>query len=233
VSLPAVSVIVPVRDGERYLGEALESALNQQPQPLEVIVVDDGSGDASATVAESFGSPVRVLRQPSAGAGPARNRGIAAARGDVIGLLDADDLWTPNALSARLPEFERVPAPDLVWGWVRQFRSPDLDPALANRIRCPEASQPAHLTSGLLATRRAIESVGLFRSDLAVGEFIDWVARARELGQREAIVSELVLWRRLHASNQGVRHREDLGDMARVVKASLDRRRAADLGELG
>jgi glycosyltransferase involved in cell wall biosynthesis len=232
VSLRSVSVIVPVRDGEPYLGEALTSLVEQDVSPLEVIVVDDGSQDGSRDVALSFGGPVRVIEQDPTGLGAARNRGIAAARGDVIGLLDADDYWTPTALAARLPVFERPPMPDMVWGRMRQFRSPDLAPEVAATLRCPDSAQPARLPSGLLATRDAVDRVGPFRTDLTLGEFIDWMARARELRLGEAIVDDLVLWRRLHGENAGMRRRDSRGEMALVIKAMLDRRRAADSGEL-
>jgi glycosyltransferase involved in cell wall biosynthesis len=227
MTLPTVSVVIPVRDGERYLPEALASALHQVPPPAEVIVVDDGSRDGSRSVADSFGAAVRVIAQEPAGAGAARNRGVAAATGEVIGFLDADDCWCPDALAARLAPFERRPAPDMVWGWVHQFHSPDLDPVAASRLRVPEEAQPGHLVGGMLVTREAFDRVGPFRSDLAVGEFVDWMARAREQGLREVMVDAVVLWRRLHASNLGLRHQADRRDMARVVKSALDRRRAA------
>jgi hypothetical protein len=78
----------------------------------------------------------------------------------------------------------------------------------------------------LLVKRPAFDRVGLFKTDLKVGEFIDWYARAMELGLRSKMLPELLLWRRLHRTNQGVRERQSVTDYARVLKASLDRRRA-------
>jgi glycosyltransferase involved in cell wall biosynthesis len=95
---PTVSIITPCYNGAKYLRETLESALNQTHPPLEVIVVDDGSTDDSAAIAESFGPPVRVIRQQNQGESVARNRGIAEAQGTQILFLDADDLLHPEAL---------------------------------------------------------------------------------------------------------------------------------------
>lgn len=94
----SISVITPCYNGARYLGETIESALAQTQPPLEVIVVDDGSTDDSAAIAESFGPPVRVIRQSNQGESVARNRGIAEARGTHLLFLDADDLLHTEAL---------------------------------------------------------------------------------------------------------------------------------------
>jgi glycosyltransferase involved in cell wall biosynthesis len=217
---------MPVHDGERYLAEAIESVLAQTHRELEVIVIDDGSSDGSAVLAEAYAPAVRCFSQEAAGIGAARNRGVEMARGGFLAFLDADDLWKRRKLELQLGAFEREPRPDLVFGHMRQFKSPDLDDATAARIRCPDGLQPGYLPSGLLVARDAFERVGPFATGLQVGEFIDWMARARELGLTEVMVPEHVLWRRLHDSNQGVRHRRDLADFAQVLKASLDRRRA-------
>jgi glycosyltransferase involved in cell wall biosynthesis len=225
VSEHSVSVVVVVRDGARYLAEALTSALGQTAPPAEVIVVDDGSVDGSRQVAESFGSPVRVLAQAPLGIAIARNRGVADAGGELVAFLDADDIWPPGALACRLRGFEADPPPDVVWGWVRQFRSADLEPALAAQMRCPSGRYPAHLPGGALISRAVFTRVGPFAGDLRMGEFVDWVARARDLGIREATVPEVVLHRRVHADNHTRRHREDLADLTVALRRTLHRRR--------
>jgi glycosyltransferase involved in cell wall biosynthesis len=93
-----VSVITPCYNGSAFLAATLQSVLSQTQRPLEIIVVDDGSTDNSAAIAEAFGPPVRVLRQTNQGESVARNRGIAEARGTHVLFLDADDLLAPEAL---------------------------------------------------------------------------------------------------------------------------------------
>ena len=223
---PTVSVVVPARNAERYLGEALESILAQDPPPLEVVVVDDGSADATAALAQNHGAPVRVLRQPALGIGAARNRGVSAADGDIVGFLDADDRWATGALAARLDRLAGVDRPDIVWGCVRHFISPELNAQAAARLFCPPGVQVAHLAGGLLVRRAALARVGPFASDGRIGEFIDWVLRAREAGLGEATVDDVVLWRRVHGDSHTARNRDALSDVAHALKASLDRRRA-------
>src|SRR4051812_13046945 len=99
---PTISVVIPCYNGALYLRETLESALAQNYAPLEILVVDDGSEDDSAAIAESCGAPVRVIRQPNQGESVARNRGIDEARGDWVAFLDADDLWEPEKLERQV-----------------------------------------------------------------------------------------------------------------------------------
>jgi glycosyltransferase involved in cell wall biosynthesis len=99
--VPLITVIVPVHNGERYLGEALQSLLSQTFEDIEVIVVDDGSSDRSPTIAAQFVERDRrfhliVLPTPSGQPAQPRNTGIAAAKGTYIAFLDADDVALPN-----------------------------------------------------------------------------------------------------------------------------------------
>ncbi|HET9372772.1 MAG TPA: glycosyltransferase family A protein [Vicinamibacterales bacterium] len=94
----SVSIVMACYNGERFLAETLRSAIAQTKPPLEILVVDDGSTDGSAAIGESFGAPVRVIRQVNQGEAVARNRGIAEAKGTHILFLDADDLLAPESL---------------------------------------------------------------------------------------------------------------------------------------
>lgn len=97
-TIPTISVIIPNFNQARYLGEAIRSALNQTYRSMEIIVVDDGSTDNSREVAAQFGNQIRYLWQENQGLAGARNTGINASNGGLIGLLDADDQWLPNFL---------------------------------------------------------------------------------------------------------------------------------------
>ncbi len=98
----SVSVIIPCYNGAAFLSETLKSALGQTMPPMEIIVIDDGSTDDSAAIAEAAGVQVRVIRQSNQGESVARNRGIDEAKGEWIAFLDADDLWLPHKLERQL-----------------------------------------------------------------------------------------------------------------------------------
>lgn len=109
---PLVSIVIPCFNAERYVAEAVESALAQTHPRTEVIVVDDGSTDATTDVLRRFAGRVRRERQANAGPAAARNRGLALARGEFVQFLDADDLLLPTKVEACLAAF--TPDTDLV-----------------------------------------------------------------------------------------------------------------------
>ena len=113
-----MSAIVPVYNGERYLPQALDSALAQTYRNVEIIVVDDGSTDSSGDIAEKYAAlhphRVRVIHQSNSGTGAARNAGIAEARGQYIAMLDQDDVWAPMHLEESVAVLEREPSVGLV-----------------------------------------------------------------------------------------------------------------------
>ena len=104
-----VSVIIPTFNRSNLVSEALASVLAQEVVDLEVIVVDDGSVDDTASVLASFESAIRPLFQVHAGVSAARNNGIRAARGEWLAFLDSDDLWLPQKLSMQLEFFNKRP----------------------------------------------------------------------------------------------------------------------------
>ena len=225
---PLVSVIIPVYNYDRYLGEAIASVLSQTHQYLEVIVVDDGSTDQSGEVARSFGGRgVRYCHQVHAGIGPARNKGVELARGDFLAFLDADDRWPEEKLERQVEAFENHPALEMIFGQAVQLQNgPEWDAGVKDK-KPPEAGMvPGMVPGTMLIKRDAFFRVGKFPGGLKVGEFIDWYARAVELQIRSLVLPDLFLWRRIHDSNTGVRERQSVSDYARVLKASLDRRRA-------
>lgn len=109
-----IDVVLPAYNGSRVIRKALESALSQDVL-LNIIVVDDGSSDDSAAIAESYGPRVKVIRQANRGVSGARNTGLAAARAPYVALLDQDDVWQPGKLSRQLDLIETHPEVGLVF----------------------------------------------------------------------------------------------------------------------
>jgi glycosyltransferase involved in cell wall biosynthesis len=226
-----VGVIIPVRDGDRYLAEALESVLAQTHPPCDVVVIDDGSTDGTVAVAERYAPRVRCISQTAAGIGAARNRGVAEVRGELLAFLDGDDTWPVQRLERQLGAFMANPRPDLVFGHIEQFLSPELDRAARTQLVCPDAPQPAFLANTMLVAREVWDRVGPFSTTAVRSEFLEWLLRAREHALRELMLDDVVLRRRLHASNHG-RVRHDIsGEYALTLKRALDRRRAARLAD--
>ena len=223
-----VSCIVPVYNGAKYLTEALESVLRQSWGGIDLLVVDDGSTDDTAHVAQSFGSAVRYFRQDNSGPPTARNRGVAEALGTHIGFLDADDVWTDDKISQQMKAFGDDPEVDFCVAMAQNFWTAEVAherTLLAGHPRL--APIPGYVTGTLLATREAFRRTGPFDPALTNGDAADWFLRARDAGLKERLVSEVLLFRRLHETNLS----RQMADVSRdeflhLLKNSLDRRRA-------
>ena len=111
---PRVSVVIPLYQTERYIAKALRSVIDQTFADFEVIVVDDGSRDGGPQIARDWRDPrVRVITQENRGLAGARNTGIRHARGELVALLDADDLWEPTKLERHVAHFDADAALDV------------------------------------------------------------------------------------------------------------------------
>src|ERR1700712_4627467 len=177
-----ISIVIPVRDGARYLPAAISSLLVQRRPPDEIVVVDDGSSDSSAAIAEQFardsGTALQVLRLAPNGPRAARNAGVAASSGDLVGFLDADDAALPQRLSSQSAALDADPTLDGVAGLASNVR--DDSPAIPDALAADAPMRP--FTAGTLLLRRAaLERVGPFDETLASGEVVAWVTRARQL----------------------------------------------------
>jgi glycosyltransferase involved in cell wall biosynthesis len=222
-----VSVVVPVRNGERYLTESLDSILGQSTPPGEVLVVDDGSTDATPQLLRAYGDRLRVVRQDAVGLGAALNHGIATARGDVLAFLDADDLFTPTSLESRMVRLDAADRPDAVFGTMVQFVSPELGPEAESRFRYEPGPNRVRLFQTMLIRREAFERVGELDNSYVTGSNIDWMSRAEVAALRTAEVTDVVARRRLHGTNHGLTFREQKRiDLVNVVRAH--RRRKSD-----
>lgn len=227
-----ISVLIPCYNASEYIEAALESVFFQGVDLHEVVVVDDGSTDRSADRARAFGDRVRVHRQANAGISKARNAALALATGDTIAFLDADDVWPDGSLRARLEALLTDDSIEYAYGGVEQFISPDLGATEAGVHATAKLDpRPARLAGAMLVRRRAFARVGWFSPTLRVGETVDWVARADELGVRGCCLSQIVLRRRLHATNTGLVQRESRTDYLTLAREALARRRKAEASD--
>jgi glycosyltransferase involved in cell wall biosynthesis len=211
---------------DRYLAEAIQSVLVQSYQSVEIIVIDDGSSDNSAAVAKSFGSVVKYFYQTNSGSAAARNHGIRLAQGSFFAFLDADDLWIKDKLKRQIAAFANDTELDVVFGYVEQFYSPELDESIKQKIKCPNESIAGYHPGTMLIKRESFNRVGQFDNNWKLGEVFDWYIKAKEQCLKSLMLSEILLKRRLHDTNKGIGKRQLRTDYVRILKASLDRRRA-------
>ena len=205
---PTVSVVIPVYNRERFIGETIRSVLDQSFQDFELIAVDDGCTDGSRRVLESFGDRVRVLEHPgreNRGQSAALNLGIRHARGRYLGLLDSDDLWLPRKLESQVAYLEANPAIGLVYG---NGRAIDADGHDLYNIYEPghhENSEPNRVLvdcyflvpNNSLVRRSVFEQAGVFDESLRAAQDHDMAIRIAEV-TRLAYIDEPVFCYRRH-----------------------------------
>ena len=176
-----VSVVMPTHNRAHLISESIASALGQSRAPWEIIVVDDGSTDHTSEVLADFGGRVTVLRQANAGKSAALNRGIAAARGDYLLVLDDDDLLPPDALAAHVAALEAQPEAGFAWGRFARFSGRGEDaPASTDIEPVPEPGakrllvqlmQCCFLPNPTWMVRREVQlAAGPYRTDLPRGQ---------------------------------------------------------------
>lgn len=224
-----VSVVMPVYNGARYLAEAIESVLAQAYEPLDLIVVDDGSEDGSAEIARGYREGLRYVYQENAGTGAARNQGVRIATGSLYSFLDADDRFTPGRLGQQVDALRADPSLEAVFGHVSEFVSPELGEQYAARLRAPQSDAPARLPGTMLIRAEAFHRVGPW-SESVRAEAVEWLGRAADRGLRSRMLSDVVLERRLHDANKGLQPDAQL-EYFRTIRSILDRRRPAESGE--
>jgi glycosyltransferase involved in cell wall biosynthesis len=221
---PEVSVVIPVHNGERYLAPSIQSVLDQGHAALELVVIDNGSTDATAAVAGTFSS-VRYFHLADKGLCKALNYGLDRCRGAFLGFLDADDLWSPNRLAVQLGAFVRDPALEMVFGHVEQFISPELEESAKAKLSIRDKRLPGRYRGSMLIRKESFWRVGPFEPSIEYGEFIDWYMRAADCKIRELMLPDVVNLRRIHGANLGYAERNRRVEYARVLKRGLDRRR--------
>ena len=220
---PSISVIIPVYNAEKYVAEAVASVRRQGYESLEIIVINDGSTDDSLMIIESLGDDIIILNQANSGPAAARNKGLAAAGGEIIAFLDADDLWPDNKLAHQYAYLLTHPQCDIVWGRTQYFG--DLGDR-EEKIPLDQDKTAVTFQLGVGLFRRiTFDRVGILDEKFRYSEDIDWLLRAREIGVTIDILDDIVLLYRIHQESM-VHAMDNLNfQLPLLLKKSLDRRR--------
>jgi glycosyltransferase involved in cell wall biosynthesis len=205
-----VSVIIPTYNYGHFLGDAIESVLNQTYPITEIIVVDDGSNDITEEVVKKFGEKVNYIKQNNGGLSKARNTGLENSTGDFIAFLDADDMWLPQKIEKEIAKFQEDDQFGLVFCGMREFDTVTNETIhlhlngeegwIAKELLLLEKPAVIGIGSTGLISRETLENVGSFDTDLKHSE--DWdfsyrVAKKYKIG----FVREVLVNYRNHGNN--------------------------------
>jgi len=202
----SISVVIPAYNAAGFIAQTLESVLAQTPPPDEVLVIDDGSTDATAEVAEGFGAQVRVIRRPRARQAAARNFGVQEAAGEWVAFVDADDLWEPDKLARQMEALARSPVASLCYTARREFveHGGAIERLNIVPVPPPEGIREAlfrnttFLPSSVVIQRAAFLAAGGFDTEFKIVEDWDLWLRLLHSGVAFAACPEPLLLYRIH-----------------------------------
>lgn len=227
MTAPLVSVIIPTFNAARYLPEALNSLLAQTHKRMEIFVIDDGSTDNTAKVMAGYADTTVYVRQARSGPSNARNRGIAAATGEYVAFLDADDIWLPSKLEKQLRALQQCPEAGLVYS-----RGVDFCNRTGKELRVyPKTMHSGMLFDLLLATHLLLLSSVVVRTQILkeLGGFDESLTTAEDThlylriarNYRIMGISDILVKRRIHDRNLSNLVDVDIGTLScldRIVR---------------
>lgn len=222
-------MVLAVRNGARFVADAIESILAQSVMPHEIIVVDGSSQDATRDIAAQY-PLVRVLPQRTTGIGAAWNEGIAASSGAIIAFLSHDDIWLPGKLARQLDHLASTPHCRGTVTHVVHELLPGTHCPPAFRADLLGRPVPGWIMETLAMRRSALAAVGPFDEQLGTAEDTDWFARARDLGVTVDVLPECLVRKRVHVSSNTLTQVEGPGVLLEVLRRSIVRKRAGAEG---
>ena len=230
---PLVSVVMPVYNGERYLRAAVQSLLSQTLQPIEIIVINDGSTDQTGQILDELATDPRVkpVHQPHLGIPRARNTGLALAKAKYIAVHDADDLSLPDRLAKQYAFLEQSPDVALVGSLANVVNETGhLIGRFGGVVTDPQQIAETLLTrnclvhGSVLMRTAAVEAVGRYREAFAFAHDYDlWLRMAEHFEMRT--LAEVLYLRRSHPDSVSHTHRQVQGVYASIAQELAQERR--------
>ena len=223
-----VSVVMSAYNAEAYIAEAIESVLCQSRTVDQFIIVDDGSIDGTRREIARYGNRITCLLQDNQGPTAAINRAIASATGDLLGFIDADDIWSERKLERQLAVLEADAGIDAVFGLVRQFVSPEVPEDRKAALSPPNEIVRGETKLAMLIRRSAYDRLGGFDDSIRAASLIEWLGRAKLSGVQSVSLDEVVALRRLHLANGGrVNTKHQDKETLLALKRVIDARRSS------
>jgi glycosyltransferase involved in cell wall biosynthesis len=216
-----ITVVIPVRDLDKYLNEAIISVLNQESVECNIVVVDAGSTE-KIKISSPFNndSRVRLIRSETPlTAGGARNLGLEHCNTKYLAFLDADDVWPLDRSSVMIKKFINTNI-KVVVGMVQNFGSE----TSKNVLIVDETRKRALLAGGILMKTEVLREIGFFDPTLQSGEFIDWFQRIKSANIECSYIDHLVLERRIHDESTTAGQIHDRPDYLKVVRAWMNQK---------
>lgn len=222
---PLISIVMAVYNGAAFLHEALECIRRQTYPRVELIVVDDGSTDASGDIARSFG-PAHYVHHANRGIAASRNRGVALAGGEFLAFLDQDDTWRADKIALQYEHLAANPEVAIVLAKERLVFAEGYHSQYWVNHHLMLEEHVSVVPGAWLVRRSAFDTVGPFDGSFKIADDFDWLNRLLDTGARYGVVEETLLFKRLHEANASSRIDVACAEILTLMRASIHRRRA-------
>lgn len=201
MNLPLVSVVMPVKNGERFLQELIASILKQDYPSIEIIIVDGQSTDHTKQIAKSFKQVRYIYQDNNPGIPYAKNLGIEIADGEFIAFASHDDLWSPNKLSMQINYMLLHPKVQYTITRMKFFLEPGCSVRPGFNKELLNGNHIGKMPETLVARKSLFDLIGKFNTEFTYMEDIEWFNRADLNNIPMTVIEEVLLYKRIHDSN--------------------------------
>jgi len=225
---PLVSVVIPVKNGARFISDAIESVLRQDYWPVEIIVVDGQSTDNTPEVVKQYESVKYILQENDPGIASARNLGIDSSRGEFIAFISSDDYWEKAKLRLQVRSLVEHPEFQYSITRVRFFLEPGSEIPRGFKRELLESDYVGPMPETLFARKSLFQRIGKFDTTLSLLEDNDWFARAKDSNIPMCVIDQVLVHKRVHQSNISTAPENGpiiTREFLKVMKQSIDRKR--------
>ena len=215
-----ISVIIPVKNGSKYLSEAIEAIISQNMN-VEIIVVDDCSEDNTVEIAKKYNCKI-VKHDSPKGQIAGKNSGLKIAQGKYILFHDHDDITQEGSLKKLYDEFLKDDTISAVEAKVQDFYSPELSKEQRTQTFIKKEPYWGLFTGAILIKKDIFDKIGLFTEGLYTGEIIEWHSKMATAGLKIKKIEDVATNRRIHSSNFGKTNRAtEFKNYASILRARL------------
>jgi len=219
-----VSVVMAVKNGERFIAQALDSVMTQTLAAHEIILVDGQSTDSTVEIARRY-TGLKIVEQRGTGIANAYNTGIKATTGEMVAFLSHDDLWASEKLSRQANALMDNPELGYVTALATFFLESGSELPYGFRQELLQGSHVAHIMETLMARRNTFSAVGPFDESLSTAEDVDWFSRAKDKAIPSAVVPHALLKKRIHGANISLDVESNNRNLMQTIRQSVLRKR--------
>jgi glycosyltransferase involved in cell wall biosynthesis len=220
-----ISIIITAYNVEKYIAEAVESALKQTYKNFEIIVINDGSTDNTLDVLKTFENKIILINQDNIGLAKTMNKGLKLATGELVSFLDGDDIWVDDKSAKQIKEFEKNPCLEATFGKMEQFLTPELM-ANQDRFQFQKGALPAQSKATALFRKEVFEKYGNF-PDVRTLDFVIWFDKAKAHGIVFNQTNDLTVYRRVR-ENSNSQEQDYYPHLLRFLKDRINHKRVVN-----